>query len=302
MARINAVLNDVDLDLRAGSLFEPVATDRFDLVTSNPPFVISPGTDERLVYRDSGLPGDELVRRVVATAHDHLAPGGWCQLLANWEHRAGEPWQERLAAWVAGTGCDAWVLQREVVDPGRYVEMWLADAGLHRSPDYGRRYDAWLSWFAEQRVEAVGFGWVNLHRADRADPVVRLEEWPYDVEQPLGAEVASWGRRSDWLAGRGDLLDVRLQVSPDVVQETFGPPGQQDPERIVLRQQRGLRRGRQVDTVEAGLVGACDGDLTVGQILDALAVLLDRDAVAVRAEYAGRVRGLVEEGWLLPLV
>jgi hypothetical protein len=302
MARVNAVLNDVDLDLRAGSLFEPVATDRFDLVTSNPPFVISPGTDERLVYRDSGLPGDELVRRVVATAHDHLAPGGWCQLLANWEHRAGEPWQERLAAWVAGTGCDAWVLQREVVDPGRYVEMWLADAGLHRSPDYGRRYDAWLSWFAEQRVEAVGFGWVNLHRADRADPVVRLEEWPYDVEQPLGAEVASWGRRSDWLAGRGDLLDVRLQVSPDVVQETFGPPGQHDPERIVLRQQRGLRRGRQVDTVEAGLVGACDGDLTVGQILDALAVLLDRDAVAVRAEYAGRVRGLVEEGWLLPLV
>ena len=37
----------------------------------------------------------------------------------------------------------------------------------------------------------------------------------------------------------------------------------------MLRQQRGLRRARQVDTVEAAVVGACDGDLTVGQILDA---------------------------------
>ena len=44
----------------------------------------------------------------------------------------------------------------------------------------------------------------------------------------------------------------------------------------MLRQQRGMRRARQADTVEAGLVGACDGDLPSGQILDALATLLER--------------------------
>jgi methylase of polypeptide subunit release factors len=301
MARVNARLNDVDVDLREGSLFDPVAGERFDLVTTNPPFVISSGTGERLVYRDSGLPGDELVARVVSCAHRHLKPGGWLQMLANWEHRAGQTWQERLHGWLDGTGCDAWVLQREVVDPGRYVEMWLADAGLHRSPDYGRRYDAWLGWFAEQRVEAIGFGWLNLRLAGRDMPAVRLEDWPYDVEQPLGAEVASWGRRTDWLRSCADLLHARLRTAPDVVQETFGPPGEQHPERIVLRQQRGMRRARQVDTVEAGLVGACDGDLTVGQILDALASLLDRDPVALRTQYAGRVREMVEDGLVEPV-
>jgi hypothetical protein len=301
MARVNAGLNDVDLDLREGSLFEPVAGESFDLVTTNPPFVISPGGGERLVYRDSGLPGDELVRRIVSTVHDHLNPGGWCQMLANWEHRAGEPWQDRLAGWVAGTGCDAWVVQREVLDPARYVEMWLADAGLHRSPDYGRRYDEWLGWFAEQQVEAIGFGWVTLRRAGRVDPLLRLEDWPYDVEQPLGPEFASWGRRTDWLGAHPDLLGTRLRVAADVVQETFGPPGEEHPERIVLRRQRGMRRARQVDTVEAGLVGACDGDLAVGQILDAMATLLDRDAAELRAEYADRVRGLVEDGFVEPV-
>ena len=46
----------------------------------------------------------------------------------------------------------------------------------------------------------------------------------------------------------------------------------------MLRQQRGMRRARQVDTVEAALVGACDGELTVDQILAALAQLLDQRA------------------------
>jgi SAM-dependent methyltransferase len=301
MARINAVLNDIEVDLREGSLFDPVAGEHFDLVVTNPPFVISPGTGERLAYRDSGLPGDELVRRIVSTVHRHLRPDGWCQLLANWEHRAGEPWRDRIAGWLEGTGCDAWVMQREVVDPARYVEMWLEDAGLHRSPDYGRRYDAWLRWFAEQQVEAVGFGWVNLRRADRDPPVVRLEDWPYEVEQPLGAEIAAWGRREDWLAGRSDLLGDRLRVAPDVVQETYGAPGEQHPEHVVLRCRRGVRRARRVDTVEAGLVGACDGDLTVGQILDALATLLERDPAELRGQYAGRVRDLVAEGLVEPL-
>jgi len=301
MARVNAVLNDIEVDLREGSLFDPVAGEQFDLVITNPPFVISPGTGERLVYRDSGLPGDELVHHIVSNVHRHLRPDGWCQMLANWEHRAGEPWQERLSAWLEGTGCDAWVLQREVVDPSRYVEMWLEDAGLHRSPDYGRRYDTWLQWFAEQQVEAIGFGWVNLRRADRERPVVQLEDWPYEVEQPLGAEVTSWGRRTGWLAAGADPLDARLRVAPDLVQETYGPPGEQHPERIVLRRQRGVRRARQVDTVEAGLVGACDGDLTVRQILDALATLLERDAAELRAEYAGRLPGLVADGLVEPV-
>jgi hypothetical protein len=179
--------------------------------------------------------------------------------------------------------------------------MWLEDAGLHRSPDYGRRYDDWLAWFAERQVEAVGFGWVSLRRADRARPVVRLEDWPYEVEQPLGAEVTSWGRRTDWLETHPDLLDTRLQVAPDLVQETYGAPGEEHPERIVLRRRRGVCRALPVDTVEAGLVGACDGDLTVGQILDALATLLERDAAGLRAEYAGRVRDLVADGLVEPV-
>jgi hypothetical protein len=310
MTRLNAELNGsfpgagagAALDVRAGSLYDPVAGERFDLIVTNPPFVISPGTGERLVYRDSGLPGDEVVRRVVAGAPRHLRPGGHCQVLANWVIEKDRPWDERLAGWFAGSGCDGWVVQREVADPAQYVELWLRDAGLHGSAEYAERYDTWLSWFEEQGIEAVGFGWLNLHRSDRERPDLRFEEWPYDVEMPLGAEVGGRFRRVHLERSLDDsaLLATRPAVRVDVRQESFGEPGAEDPERIVLRQQRGLRRARQVDTVEAGLVGACDGDLAVGQILEALAILLDREPAALRGKYLPVVRELLVDGFLVP--
>ncbi|MGA9748515.1 MAG: class I SAM-dependent methyltransferase [Nocardioides sp.] len=301
MTRLNASLNGARIEDRAGSLYEPVAQDQFDLIVSNPPFVVSPATDERLVYRDSGLPGDEMVRRVVTGAADHLRPGGRAQVLANWVHRAGQPWQERIAGWVEGLvdggGLDTWVVQREVADPAEYVELWLKDAGVHGTEEYVERYDTWLSWFADQDIEGVGFGWVNLRRVER-EPVVHAEEWPFAVEQPLGPEVAARARRTDLLADHPDLAGLHLVLREDVRQETGGRAGEAEPETIVLRQQRGMRRAHQADTVVAGFVGACDGDLSVGQILDALATLLERDGADLRGVYAGEIRDLVAEGFL----
>ncbi|WP_372729817.1 methyltransferase [Nocardioides sp.] len=300
LTRFNAALNasPSPIDVREGSFFEPVADERFDLIATNPPFVISPATGERLVYRDSGLPGDRVVEDIVRAAPGHLADGGWCQILANWVIASGQSWDERLLPWVADD-CDAFVVQREVIDPASYVELWLKDAGLHGGPDYLRRYDTWLSWFEEQGVEAIGFGWINLHRvgAGSGGGSARTRdflEWPYDVEQPIGPAVRAWGEA----VGVHVELDTRLVARLDLQQETLGAPGAEDPETVVLRQQRGLRRARRVDTVEAALVGACDGELSVGQILDALAQLLELDVEQTRTTYLPLVRELVREGFL----
>ena len=293
LARFNVALNDLGtpVEVRSGSFFEPVADETFDLIVTNPPFVISPATGERLVYRDSGLPGDRVVEHIVRHGPDHLSDGGWCQVLANWEVPVGGAWEERVADWVPD-GCDALVVQRELVDPAAYVELWLKDAGLHGSADYLVRYDTWLSWFEEQGIEAVGFGWINLRRSGGS--ARELLTWPYDVEQPIAPAIRDWARAVDAVVD----LDTHLRLRPDVVQETSGQPGAADPAAVVLRQQRGLRRARQVDTVEAALAGACDGELSVGQILEAGARLLDLDAAQTCTEYLPAARSLVAEGYL----
>ena len=304
LAGLTAALNLLGLDLRRGDLYEPVAGERFDLVVSNPPFVVSlPQSGERHVYRDSGLAGDEVSRRVVVEGAGLLADGGWLQVLANWVHLRGTDWRDRVAGWVQATGCDAWALQREVLDPAAYVELWLRDSGEVSLPDYRERYDRWLGWFDDQGVEAVGFGWVTLRRTGADDPAVRVEDWPHAVEQPLAPTVRATLERAEVLRAcrdDGPLLARKFAVAPDVVQEQVGPPGAEDPEHVVLRQRRGLLRARQVGTAEAGLVGACDGTVPVEVLLDAVAAVLGADRAALRAELLPRVRELVAEGFLLP--
>ncbi|MDT3395172.1 methyltransferase [Streptomyces sp. B1866] len=292
-------------DLREGSLFEPVAGETFDLIVSNPPFVISPAGPEgqRLVYRDGGMGGDDLCRTLVQRSAGHLADGGWCQLLANWQHVEGEDWRERVAAWVP-PGCDAWIVQREAQDVARYAELWLRDAGLHLAGPgvYAARYDAWLEEFEARKTRAVGFGWIALRRSGAERPSVTVEEWPHPVEQPLGDTVADHFARQDFLRAHDDaaLLTRRFRLAAEVTQEQVGLPGAEDPEHVILRQQRGMRRATTVDTVGAGFAGACDGTLGAGRILDAIAQLLGEEPVLLRDRAPESIRLLVEQGFLEP--
>ncbi len=100
----------------------------FDLIVCNPPFVISSG-EMRYSYRDSGMAGDGICRSLVTGISRHLRPGGTGQLLANWIVREDTDWRERVGEWVTESGCDAWVVQRELADPVEYVGLWLTDAG-----------------------------------------------------------------------------------------------------------------------------------------------------------------------------
>ncbi|UQT57248.1 class I SAM-dependent methyltransferase [Streptomyces durmitorensis] len=295
-----------EADLREGSLFEPVGEETYDLIVSNPPFVISPGA--RLTYRDGGMGGDDLCRSLVQQAGERLNEGGYAHFLANWQHVDGEEWTERLRSWVP-RGCDAWIVQREVQDITQYAELWLRDAGDHRTDpeEYAARYDAWLDEFEARKTRAVGFGWITLRKstagAGSAEPSVTVEEWPHPVEQPLGETVREFFARQDFLRAHDDaaLLAGHFKLADGVVQEQVGLPGAEDPEHVVLRQQRGMRRATKVDTVGAGFAGVCDGTLSAGRILDAIAQLVGEDPVLLRDRTPAQIRLLVEQGFLEPV-
>jgi release factor glutamine methyltransferase len=70
--RINALLNDVELDIRQGDLFETVEQDRFDVVLFNPPYY-------RGVPRDAidrAWRSPDMAERFASQLEHHLAPGG----------------------------------------------------------------------------------------------------------------------------------------------------------------------------------------------------------------------------------
>ncbi|MFC6421307.1 DUF7059 domain-containing protein [Ornithinimicrobium tianjinense] len=303
-ALFTAALNDVPLHLRRGSLLEPVAGERFDLVVSNPPFVITPRSADVPVYeyRDGGVAGDALVADLVRGIGEHLNPGGIAQLLANWELAEGEDWRERVGRWLDGTGLDAWVVQREVQDVAEYAETWARDGG-HRpgTARFDALYAAWLRDFDARGVAAVGFGVVTLQRpVGERDPWRDMDEVRTPVASPMGPTVLAGLRARTWLAEHteDELLDVPWQVADDVTEERVGRPGAPDPQVIQLRQGGGLRRVVRLDTLGAGFVGACDGELTARQLCAGLAVLTGSEVADVQQALVPLVRDLVKDGLL----
>lgn len=304
-ARFNAALNGTTWDLRSGSMLDPVAGERFGLVVSNPPFVITPrsGVVPLFEYRDGGAAGDAVVRDLVRSVGAHLEPGGVAQLLGNWEVPRGATWTDRVGEWLDGTGLDAWVVQRETQDPAQYAETWARDGGHHPgTADFNTMYSAWLDDFAARDVEAIGFGVVTLQRpSSEREPFRDLVEVPGPVAQPMGPAVLAGLRARTWLAEHDDdaVLDTAWRRAEDVTEERHGVPGEPDPRVIVLRQGGGLRRSIPLTTVTAALLSVCDGDLTARAAAAAIAGLLGLDDAGVRDEVVALVRDAAKDGLLL---
>ncbi|WP_205111667.1 DUF7059 domain-containing protein [Subtercola frigoramans] len=378
LAALNAELNAIDnIEFRLGSLYEPVAGERFDQIVSNPPFVITPRTEgvPLYEYRDAGLVGDALVAAVIRGAEQHLAEGGVAQLLGNWEYRAGagagagsnananananegaggegsagagaaggavEPSDglDRVSAWTSETNLDAWVIERELQDAAQYAETWIRDGGTRPgTQEFDELYAAWLDDFDSRSVKSVGFGYVLLRR--RAAPpsggstagrstvgrstagsstsgtstsgtnAARLRRFerltdargsnPAGLGQYFEASLAGF----DWQSAQSDnaLLGSTVTYAHDVTEERHYWPGQENPTVMTLRQGSGFARSVSLDTALAALVGACDGDLALGQIIGALAHLLEADETELVADLLPRVRGLVNDAFLVPQV
>jgi len=311
LAALNAALNGIDtIEFRLGSMFEPVAGERFDRIVSNPPFVITPRLEgvPSYEYRDGGLIGDALVESVFRDAAEHLTDGGIAQFLGNWEYRERADGLQRVAGWVADSavGIDAWVIEREVQDPAEYAETWIRDGGTRQgTPEFERLAGAWLDDFEDRSVTGVGFGYVLVRRTDSETPMRRFERLHGQAgsnSSGLGAHLAVCLATHDWQVALDDdaVLRERLVLAGDVTEERHYWPGDEDPTAMQLRQGGGLARSIGLDTGLAGLVGACDGELSLGAIIDAIAQLVEVDPRELRSELLPRVRDLLDDAILLP--
>ena len=248
--------------------------------------------------------GDELGRILVQQAPDRLADGGTAVVLANWLHVRGEDWRERVAQWVAPTGCDAWVVQREVQDPAEYAGLWLRDAGGTEGSAYDARYGEWLDELASMHAEGIGFGWVVLHRGGtygaggpRIEDVASAPRLPRgDEVADLAAARAAWrDRDARWLLSSTPrratglrLLRQERVVEAGVLSSVPGMMGLVD----------GWRPDSLLDLLADELVRSFDGATTVLEAVERAASAWDLDPDDVLAVTLVTVRDWVECGWV----
>ncbi len=302
LAAATARLSGQEWDLRRGSLFEPVAGERFDLVVSNPPFVIGTG-EQHYEYRDSGWAGDSLCQTLVRQVTDYLNPGGTAQLLANWLVREGADWRDRVGEWVAASRCDAWVVQRELADPAEYVALWLRDAG-ETGPAADALAERWLDYLAAERVTGLGMGLITLRRNGSADPDVTLDEIPGAGEEVTGPEAAGFLERRRWLqeADERTLLETAFRLHPDATLEQRSLLGHEGwtPVLRMLRRAGGLGSTLQLDEWGQSLLAGCTGALPLIVLVQLLAQAHDIEPGQLAEAVLPAIRNGVTRGLLLP--
>ncbi len=289
---LSAALNGVSVDARTGDLLAPVRGELFELIVSNPPFVVGPST--RYTYRDGGREGDELCRDLVAALPRHLTEDGYAVLLANWLHLEDEDGDARVQSWFAAPDVDGWVVQRELAAPQEYVTAWLRDTDEHARFD--ELYDAWMDWFAARRVEAVAFGVLALRRGSGR---VHLDDVPQPLATTWGEQVPAFFTAQDTL-DRGVLAtawrlreDVRLAQVAERTDQGWLAQAQ------VLQQSVGLRWSGEVDAYGASLLAGCDGTRRLGDLLQVLAASAGLDEADAAEQVLPVVERLVQQGFLL---
>jgi methylase of polypeptide subunit release factors len=297
--RFNADLNGLELDCREGSLFDPVAGERFDLIVCNPPYVISPAST--YTYRDGGT---ALCRAIVRGAADHLSERGTLQMLAEWPERTDADWRAEVASWLDGARCDAWVLRTYSNAPRDYAMRWLIQE--HGGTDVPEdALAAWLGHLAGLGVGSVGGGLLVLRPAPRRRaPALVIRDAP-PLAPPLGASLARWLAAQALLADLENdeqILDLRLLPSPDL-ERTFRarPTGEGwTPVEPELRLRSGLRFGARVDPVAAELIGRLDGRRTPREAIGELAAAAGAPAQAFLPSLPAALRRLIALGLLVP--
>ncbi|MEO7126944.1 MAG: class I SAM-dependent methyltransferase [Nakamurella sp.] len=314
LAGATARLNGQNWDLRQGSLFEPVADEEFDLIVSNPSFVISSGV-RRFEYRDSGLVGDELCRRLVTGMSDHLCPGGTAQVLANWMIRADGDWRWSVGEWVAVTGCDGWVVQRKVAHPAEYVSLWLQDTGESLATNTEATHTAvqeiageWLDYFAREGVTGIGMGSITLRKplARRVGtPDVIFDELTGADDILTGPEVEAFLARRAYLCTRSntDLLDTTLSLAANDILEQRLLPGTDgwSPVLRLLRRPGGPGATVQLDEWGQALLAGCTGAVSLRTQVALLASAHNLNADALASAVLPAIRTAITRGLLHPI-
>jgi methylase of polypeptide subunit release factors len=304
MAAFNAKLNRLShVECREGDLFEPVRQQTFDLIISNPPFVISPGM--RYIYRDSGMEGDQICQKIVRQAPGFLEEGGFCQILCNWAEYRGQDWDERLAAWFDGSGCDAWVIRSETRDAATYASTWIQHTERQAPERYAERFAEWMAYYERQGIEAISAGLIFMRRSPGRGNWFCAEDVPEKITGPCGDSIVLGFELRDFLETVSDdatLLDARFRVSPDVRldQECRPSDGGWAVVAARFRHEMGIAYTGDADVHVARLLAGCDGKRPLNELLTDMAASLGADMTNIRAPFLDIARRLIERGFILP--
>lgn len=296
-AVFNAALNGADnVEFRAGSFFDPVAGERFELVVCNPPYVITPETE--YLFRDGGMEGDQVSELVATELPGVLEDGGYGTMTASWIVGSEDDPTERPRRWLEGTGCDAWIVHTNVDDPLTTAAAWSQDSPPE---ELHERIERWVSYYGDRKIGAVGYGAFVLRRRE-GENWIRTCVVPRSGIHRASEHLERLFAAQDFLTPTRALGEHRFRLHDDVRLEHSLAPGEDGwtltGAELVLTDGLPFRAG--LDDATSAVVRRFNASRTLDEILIDAAEELGVDADRFRPAGVEFVRQLLELGYVVP--
>jgi SAM-dependent methyltransferase len=95
--RLNGIANAT---VAQGDLYQAVGDATFDRIVAHPPYV--PAVEQKVLFRDGGSDGEQVLRGIVEGLPRHLRPGGRFYGVSLATDREGETLEQRIRKWLGG--------------------------------------------------------------------------------------------------------------------------------------------------------------------------------------------------------
>jgi len=201
-AEFNVALNGLsNVRVLQGDVYEPVGDERFSVIIAHPPYV--PALETEFVFRDAGVDGEQVTRKVIAGIGAHLAVGGqfFCECMLT--ERAGVTLEDRIREMLGA--------EREEVDV--VIAQGRSTNPLHYLSDQARagysNFESLAQWseiLDELKIEQLVFVSLLMEKRANARPVITTRR----ALSPLTtAADMQWVLR--WMVGTAgwDMADTR---------------------------------------------------------------------------------------------
>lgn len=303
-------------EVRLGSVYEPVADLRcgFDLIVSNPPFVITPDRDRTAFAAE--FEGDAIVERIVSDAAEYLSEGGWCVTLGSWTHQSAEDWPERPKAWVRGKGVDVLVGNFKTYSPRDYAVHWLDEFG--QGKDFTpQTMEHWTSYYQRLNAGTITYGFIALRKRMPSKHAPGASNWADAVDVSLGVNDGPAGECLKRLFASRTLLHglepgsqrwidtilgsrLKLSRTAELVTTSRIIDEQWTCTDAAVRETRGFPTRAGVWPELAQVLSICDGGLSLGQAVQLVARQGGHDRVELTRRVLDAVAPLMLKGLLSP--
>lgn len=293
----NAALNETtNIEYREGDTFAPLGDMTFDRILANPPFFVTPSSD--VLYCENSMELDQYCRRVVREGAAHLNDNGILQMTFEWVQVRGQSWQTRVAEWMHGTGCDAWIVRSNFHEPAAYAYERTRDV-YAASPESGTaRYRALVDYYREREVELVCGGMLTLRRRAGTN-WLRIDECPLQPGAPFGKSILDCLHTQTWLAanpGDAGLDSLRPKLVPGtrLEQQFRAGDGAWAASSVRVMLGGALPAALAMEADVAQFVARCDGRHSLRELAAGLASEAGVDASIVYPQCVAVVRRLAE--------